>query len=183
MFGFSGSFRDLDCFRLLIQRCKRTGGNGNFFDKGSVLPDESIRVPGEGKNETATGVLFPWRQFFVRVNDRFSGSSRDHGWNHLDGFHYSRVGLPLASSKFFGSGLQYVSRFRMKYLHYSQSGTGQQVFIRWSDFVGFSRINGSRFSDLGALRVFPGFLDCTKGFSRFPGFALRFFRSLDKFYF
>jgi len=47
MFGFSGSFRGLDRFRLLIQRCKRVGENGNFFDKGRVLPDEGTRVPGE----------------------------------------------------------------------------------------------------------------------------------------
>lgn len=75
--------------------------------------------------------------------------------------------LPLASSKFFGFGLQYVSRFRKRYLHYSLTDPGQQVFIRWSDFVGFSRINGLRFSDFGALRVFPGFLDCTTVFQVF----------------
>ena len=48
MFGFSGSFRDLDRFRLLIQRCKRVGEIGNFFDQGRDLPDESTRAPGEG---------------------------------------------------------------------------------------------------------------------------------------
>ncbi len=48
MVGFSGSFRDWDRFRLLIQRCKRVGEIGNFFDKGRVLPDESTRAPGEG---------------------------------------------------------------------------------------------------------------------------------------
>ena len=81
------------------------------------------------------------------------------GLNHLDGFHFSRVFLPLASSKFFGFGLQYVSRFRKRYLHYSLSEPGQQVFIRWSDFVGFSRING--------LRLFGSW--STKGFSRLFG--------------
>jgi hypothetical protein len=100
--------------------------------------------------------------FFVRVNDRFSGSSRDHGLG-LESFGrislFPKVFLPLASSKFFGSGLQYVSRFRKRYLHYSQSGSGQQVFIRWSDFFWFSRINGSRF--FGSWS--------TKGFSRLFG--------------
>jgi len=203
MFGFSGSFRDLDRFRLLIQRCKRVGEIGNFFDKGSVLPDESTRAPGEGydrgrawrssadeglwpdervlkwvgwmmgrrlvgevgekvddgprlrgemgqgrwvedvvcgdriKNEAATGVLFPWRQFFCQgqrsIFRLVEGSWM--GWNHLDGFHFSRVFLPLASSKFFGFGLQYVSRFQMRYLHYSirsrSTGFHQMVGFRW----------------------------------------------------
>jgi hypothetical protein len=122
MFGFSGSFRDLDRFRLLIQRCKRVGEVGNFFDKGRVLPDESTRAPGEGYDrgrvwqrgrrfvarrkgfvgvrrgvpaelEFADGIktkpprVFCFRggNFFVRVNDRFSGSSRDHGWDGIIG--------------------------------------------------------------------------------------------------
>ena len=55
MFGFSGSFRDLDRFRLLIQRCKRVGEKGNFFDQGRVLPDESTRVPGEAKGMSGKG--------------------------------------------------------------------------------------------------------------------------------
>jgi hypothetical protein len=41
-------FRDLDRFRLLIQRCESVREIGNFFDKGRVLPDESTRAPGEG---------------------------------------------------------------------------------------------------------------------------------------
>ena len=115
MFGFSGFFRDLDRFRLLIQRCKRVGGNGNFFDQGRVLPDEGTRALGEGydrvakaeelepgirrtgargwaKNEAATGVLFPWRQFFCQgqrsIFRLIEGSWM--GWNHLDGFHFSQ---------------------------------------------------------------------------------------------
>jgi hypothetical protein len=31
----------LDCFRLLIQRCKTLWEKGNLFDEGVVLPDES----------------------------------------------------------------------------------------------------------------------------------------------
>lgn len=47
VFGFwiLGSFRDLDRFRLLIQRCKSVREKGNFFDKGRVLPDERKNDP------------------------------------------------------------------------------------------------------------------------------------------
>ena len=43
-----GVFQGFGSFRLLIQRCKRMRENGNFFDQGRVLPDESTRAPGEG---------------------------------------------------------------------------------------------------------------------------------------
>ena len=55
MFGSSGFFRDLGCFRLLIQRCKRVGEIGNFFDQGCVLPDEGTRAPGEGNERVGDG--------------------------------------------------------------------------------------------------------------------------------
>ncbi len=68
-----------------------------FSIKGVFCPTKVPEPPAKGtaegkrgtvgrgwdKNETATGVLFPWRQFFVRVNDRSSGSSRDHGWDGI----------------------------------------------------------------------------------------------------
>jgi hypothetical protein len=50
--GFSdidrGSSFGLDCFRLLIQRCKRRVEIGNLFDQGIDLPDESEDSPTNG---------------------------------------------------------------------------------------------------------------------------------------
>jgi hypothetical protein len=46
--GSSFGFRGLDCFRLLIQRCKRRGEIGNLFDKREDMPDESDECPTNG---------------------------------------------------------------------------------------------------------------------------------------
>jgi len=41
----SGLSLDMGSFSLLIQRCKRIRGIGNFFDQGMLLPDESGFYP------------------------------------------------------------------------------------------------------------------------------------------
>ena len=84
----------------------------------------------------------------------------------------------LASSKFFGSGLQSVFGFGMRYLHYSNLSPVNRFSVRWLD-LGLFRILDSAlrfFSGLLDLRVFRGFLDL--GFS---GFGFRFFQGLDCF--
>ena len=108
-------------------------------------------------------------KFFVRVNDRFSGSSRDHGWDGIIWTDFTFPGsfLPLASSKFFGFGLQYVSRFRKRYLHYSLQIPVNRFSSDGRISLGFQGSMDLGFSDLGALRVFPGFSDCTTVFQVF----------------
>ena len=46
------------------------------------------------KNKAATEFYSVAANFFVRAND-LQASFREHGWNHLDGFHFSQA-LPLA---------------------------------------------------------------------------------------
>jgi hypothetical protein len=83
-------------------------------------------------------------------------------------FTFPKVFLALASSKFFGSGLQYVSRFRIEVFALQSIGFRSTGFHQ---IVGFLLVFKDQwtcgFSDLGALRVFPGFLDCTTVFQVF----------------
>jgi hypothetical protein len=109
-------------------------------------------------------------KFFVRVNDRFSGSSRDHGWDGIiwTDFTFPKVFfcpwhlLSLSDLDFnmflgFGRGIC-TTVYQIPVNRFSSDG-------RIS--MGFHGSMDLGFSDLGALRVFPGFSDCTTVFQVF----------------
>ena len=76
VFGFwiVGSFRDLDRFRLLIQRCKSVREIGNFFDKGRVLPDERKNDP------TNAFEKVKWSMVKQRFPSASEGNERGGAW-------------------------------------------------------------------------------------------------------